>query len=86
MFLAGSFGLRVIGIPAVVRELLRPRVKTALRWLLSVFVVIGVMLYLAVTIVPKGIPEGYNNGVWFYSNDFKNIRPERYGARLRARC
>jgi hypothetical protein len=66
IYLMGSLGMRIIGIPGALKELWRPRIETPLRLLLGVFVVVGVVLGLAITIVPKDFPQGYDNGVWFY--------------------
>jgi small basic protein len=66
IYLIGSLGLRVIGLPGVVKEILRPRAESPARYLLAAFILIGIALGLAVTIVPKGIKNGYDNGVWFY--------------------
>jgi hypothetical protein len=66
IYLIGSMGLRVIGIPALLKDLLWPRNDTPLRFLLAVFVVVGAVLGLTVTLVPKGPAESYNNAIWFY--------------------
>lgn len=66
IYLVGSLGLRCIGAPLVIRELLRPRQDTSVRYAVAVFVVTGIVLGLTVTLVPRGVPDGYDNGVWFY--------------------
>jgi hypothetical protein len=65
IYLIGSFGWRVIGIPAAMKEMLSPRFANPVTYLLAIFVVVGVILSLAISIVPKGIAEGYNNAAWF---------------------
>jgi hypothetical protein len=65
IYLIGCFGLRAVGIPAILKEMLSPRLANPVTYLLVIFVTVGVILSLAISIVPKGISEGYNNAVWF---------------------
>src|SRR6476620_75736 len=46
IFLVGCLGLRIIGVPAIVTAIFRPRPEGALRFLLGIFVVIGVVIAL----------------------------------------
>jgi hypothetical protein len=66
IYLIGSMGLRAIAIPALLKDLLWPRNDTPLRFLLAIFIVVGAVLGLTVTLVPKGLPENYNNAIWLY--------------------
>jgi hypothetical protein len=68
IYVVGSMGPRAIGIPALLKDLLWPRNNTPLRFLLAIFVVVGVVLGLTGTLVPKGLPRGYNDAVWFYAD------------------
>jgi hypothetical protein len=67
IYLLGSLGLRAIGFPALLRDLLQPRNETAIRFLVATFVVIGAVIGLTITLVPKKIPK-INNGIWFYTD------------------
>jgi hypothetical protein len=68
IYLLGSLGLRAIGVPSLLKDLLCPRSETAVRFLIATFVVIGAVIGLAVTLVPKNIPGSYNNSIWFYAD------------------
>src|SRR5262245_58524087 len=41
IYLVGSLGLRLIGVPTILKAIFRPDAKSALRFILSLFVVIG---------------------------------------------
>jgi hypothetical protein len=68
IYLLGSLGLRAIGVPSLMKDLLCPRSETAARFLIATFAVIGAVIGLAVTLVPKNIPGSYNNSIWFYAD------------------
>jgi hypothetical protein len=65
-YLIGSMGLRAIGIPSILKDLLWPRNDAPLRFLLAIFIVVGAVVGLTVTLVPKGSTGSYNNAIWFY--------------------
>jgi hypothetical protein len=65
-FLVGSLGLRVIGAPAILRAIAPPRPESALRFVVALFVVIGIAIALTCRIVPKGGTHPYNNSAWFF--------------------
>jgi hypothetical protein len=65
IYLVGCLGLRVIGVPAILRAILRPDPKSGLRFGLAFFVVIGVLIALTCRIVPAGFAPSYNNSAWF---------------------
>ena len=48
IYLVGCLGLRVIGVPAILTAIFRPRPEGAVRFLLGMFVVIGVVIALNV--------------------------------------
>ena len=54
VYLIGSLGLRVIGVPALFNAIFRPNPRSALRFVLGVFVVIGVLIALMFSITPAG--------------------------------
>ena len=60
IYLTGSLGLRVIGIPAMLNGLFRPNSKSALRFILALFVVIGLLIALLFSITPTGWTFRYN--------------------------
>ena len=64
-YLVGCLGLRVIGVPAILRAIFRPDQKSGLRFVLAFFVVIGVLAALTYRIVPAGFGHSFNNGGWF---------------------
>ncbi len=67
LYLIGSFGLRVIGVPAILKTLFRPGRESPLRFILALFVVVGVAITLTWRIVPAASPNAYNNSVWFFA-------------------
>ena len=60
IYLVGTLGLRVIGVPAILSAVFRPNPKSALRFILAVFVVIGVLIALMFSITPAGWTFRYN--------------------------
>jgi len=65
IYLIGCLGLRVIGVPAIFRAIFHPEPKSDLRFVLAIFVVIGLLIALTCRIVPAGFLHGYNNTAWF---------------------
>ena len=65
IYLVGCLGLRVIGVPAIFRAIFRPDPKSGLRFVLAIFVVIGLLIALTYRIVPAGFGQAFNNGGWF---------------------
>jgi hypothetical protein len=63
-YLVGSFGMRVIAVPAIVRALREDPFRVAM----AVFVLLGPLVTLTCAIVIPGVPpsQQYNNSVWFY--------------------
>ena len=60
IYLVGCLGLRVIGVPAILAAVFRPRPEGALRFLLGIFVVIGVVIALTCSFTPAGWTFQYN--------------------------
>jgi hypothetical protein len=60
IYLVGCLGLRVIGLPAILTAIFRPRPEEALRFLLGIFVVIGVVIALTCSFTPAGWTFRYN--------------------------
>jgi hypothetical protein len=60
IYLVGCLGLRVIGVPAILTAIFRPRPDGALRFLLGIFVVIGVVIALTCSFTPAGWTFRYN--------------------------
>jgi hypothetical protein len=60
IFLLGCLGLRVIGIPSILTAIFRPKSGGAIRFLLAIFVVIGVVIALTSSFTPEGWTFGYN--------------------------
>jgi hypothetical protein len=60
IYLVGCLGLRVIGLPAIFTAIFRPRSGDAVRFMLGIFVVIGVVIALAYTFTPEGWTFRYN--------------------------
>ena len=65
IYLVGCLGLRVIGVPAILRAIFRPNRQSGLRFVLAFFVVIGLLIALTCRIVPTGLERAYNNSAWF---------------------
>jgi hypothetical protein len=65
IYLVGCLGLRVIGVPAILRAIFRPDPKSGLRFVLAFFVMIGLLIALTCRIVPAGLAPSYNNSAWF---------------------
>lgn len=60
IYLIGSLGLRVIGVPAILKAIFRPDAKSALRFILALFVVIGLLIALMFSLTPEGWTFRYN--------------------------
>jgi hypothetical protein len=60
IYLIGSLGLRVIGVPAILNAIFRPTPKSPLRFILALFVVIGLFVALMFSITPAGWTFRYN--------------------------
>jgi hypothetical protein len=60
IYLVGTLGLRVIGVPAILNAVFRPNPKSALRFILALFVVIGLLIALMFSITPAGWTFRYN--------------------------
>ena len=60
IYLLGCLGLRIIGIPAILTAIVRPRPEGGLRFLLAIFVVIGVVTALTCSFAPAGWTFRYN--------------------------
>ncbi len=60
IYLVGCLGLRVIGVPAILTAIFRPRPGGGVRFLLGVFVVIGVVIALTCSFTPAGWTFRYN--------------------------
>jgi hypothetical protein len=60
IYLVGSLGLRVIGFPAILNAIIRPKSDGAIRFLLGTFVVIGVVIALTWSFSPAGWTFRYN--------------------------
>jgi hypothetical protein len=60
IYLVGCLGLRVIGVPSIVAAIIRPKPDGAVRCLLAIFVVVGVVIALAYSFTPEGWTFRYN--------------------------
>jgi hypothetical protein len=60
IYLVGTLGLRVVGVPAILNGIFRPNPKSALRFILALFVVIGLLIALMFSITPTGWTFRYN--------------------------
>ena len=60
IYLVGCLGLRVVGVPAILTAIIRPRPCGAVRFMLGIFVVSGVLIALAYTFTPEGWIFRYN--------------------------
>jgi hypothetical protein len=60
IYLVGSLGLRVIGIPAIFASIFRPKPDGAVRCMLGIFVVMGVIIALTCSFTPAGWTFQYN--------------------------
>jgi hypothetical protein len=67
-YLLGSLGLRFLALPILAKDLVAPKSESSLRFLLALFVTMGPIITLCLTVIPRdGSPElNYNNAVWFY--------------------
>jgi hypothetical protein len=72
VYLVGSLGLRVIGVPAFFNAIFRPNPASALRFVLGVFVVIGILIALMFSITPAGWTFKYNpvSGTFFIQSKY----------------
>jgi hypothetical protein len=60
IYLVGTLGLRVIGVPAILDAIFRPNPKSALRFILALFVVLGLLIALMFSFTPAGWTFRYN--------------------------
>jgi hypothetical protein len=65
VYLIGCLGLRVIGVPAILKAIFHPDRESGVRFVLASFVIIGAVVALTCRIVPVGSVQAYNNSVWF---------------------
>jgi hypothetical protein len=67
VYLLGSFGMRALGLPVWLRDLLRARRGGAARFVIAVFVGLGPLISMTWAVTPVGSPPGteYNNAIWF---------------------
>ncbi len=67
-YLLGSLGVRVMALPAVVRDLFSLRGSNGLGLFAALFVILGPLATLTCTATPWGYPpeSEYNNAVWFF--------------------
>ena len=65
VFIVGSFGTRVIGIPAMLRSL-SWRTADPLSHFMAWYVLCGCLLTFALKVTPIDSPDSYNNSVWFF--------------------
>jgi hypothetical protein len=72
IYLVGCLGLRVIGAPAILDAIFRPNPKSALRFVLGIFVVIGLLIALMFSITPAGWSFRYNpmSGVFLVQSKY----------------
>jgi hypothetical protein len=72
IYLVGCLGLRVIGAPAILDAIFRPTPKSALRFVLGIFVVIGLLIALMFSITPAGWSFRYNpmSGVFLVQSKY----------------
>ena len=72
LYLVGSLGLRVIGVPTILKGIFRPDAKSALRFILALFVVIGLLIALMFSITPEGWSFRYNpvSGTFFVQSKY----------------
>ena len=72
VYLIGSLGLRVIGVPALFNAIFRPNPTSALRFVLGIFVVIGILIALMFSITPAGWTFKYNpvSGTFFIQSKY----------------
>jgi hypothetical protein len=72
IYLVGCLGLRVIGVPAILTAIFRPRPGGGVRFLLGIFVVIGVVIALTCSFTPAGWTFRYNpiSSTFLVQSDF----------------
>jgi hypothetical protein len=68
VFLFGSLGPRVLGLPLLAKTVAVPKAATPLRWFLGLFVVVGALLSLTFLVGRRDTSPAaqYNNAVWFF--------------------
>jgi hypothetical protein len=72
IYLVGTLGLRMIGAPAILNAVFRPNPKSALRFILAVFVALGLLIALMFSITPAGWTFRYNpvSGTFFVQSKY----------------
>ena len=72
IYLVGTLGLRVIGFPGIFNAIFRPNPKSALRFILAIFVMFGLLIALIFSITPAGWTFRYNpvSGTFFVQSKY----------------
>jgi hypothetical protein len=72
IYLIGTLGLRVIGLPGILSAIFRPNPKSGLRFILAVFVLLGLLIALMFSITPAGWSFRYNpvSGTFFVQSKY----------------
>lgn len=65
LFVVGTFGVRLLGLPGLVRTLWARRSAPITLLFVACFVVLGYVLGLGLRVTPIDYPDTYNNSVWF---------------------
>jgi hypothetical protein len=65
LFVMGTLGVRLLGLPRIVRALRAPSASRPILVFLAWFVVCGYALGLGLRVTPFDYPDDYNNSVWF---------------------
>jgi hypothetical protein len=66
LFIVGSFGVRIVGIPFMMGALFSWKNVSPIRLFLSLFVVFGCIATIFLRITPADFPSAYDNSVWFF--------------------
>ncbi len=65
--IAGSMGIRIFGLPSLMRPVFSFRAIDPMKVFLGCSFLAGLLLTYLVSVTPRDYPGAYNNSVWFYA-------------------
>lgn len=67
VYIGGALGIRLVILPSLFQELRPSRASDPMKLLLLFMFAGGLFLTFVFSIIPKDLPDGYNNGIWLHA-------------------